>query len=76
MIETVHHLSFDVEDVYQSFKERGIPGWIKDVDGEKGRILDILNLLDEYGHKATFFILTEILSDYEDIILEIKSRAC
>lgn len=74
MIETVHHLSFDVEDVYQSFKERGIPGWTKDVDGEKDRILDILKLLDEYQHKATFFILTEILPDYKDIILEIKSR--
>jgi polysaccharide deacetylase family protein (PEP-CTERM system associated) len=74
MIEMVHHLSFDVEDVYQSFKERGISGWIKDVDGEKDRILEILNLLDEYGHKATFFILTEIIPDYKDIILEIEVR--
>lgn len=74
MATTIHHLSFDVEDVYQSFKERGISGWTKDVDGEKSRILEILDLLDSYGHKATFFILTEILPDYKDIILEIKGR--
>ena len=74
MADVIHHLSFDVEDVYQSFKERGISGWAKDVDGEKRRILEILNLLDNYNHKATFFILTEILPDYKDIILEINRR--
>lgn len=74
MTENLHFLSFDVEDVYQSFKERGIPGWTKDVDGEKTRILEILELLDKHSYKATFFILTEILPDYEDIILEIISR--
>lgn len=74
MNETVNYLSFDVEDVYQSFKERGISGWVKDVDGEKFRISLILDLLDVYNHKATFFILTEILPDYEDIVLEIQKR--
>jgi len=69
-----HFLSFDVEDVYQSFKERGISGWEKDVAGEKKRILEILNLLANYNQTATFFILTEVINDYKDEILEIKAR--
>ena len=69
-----HHLSFDVEDVYQGFKERGIRGWTKDVDGEKKRINEILDLLEKYNQKATFFILTEVLKDYKQEVLDMKSR--
>lgn len=69
-----HYLSFDVEDVYQSFKERGIAPWKSDVDGETSRILEILDLLDVFGGKATFFVLTEIISDYQEIIREIRDR--
>jgi len=69
-----HHLSFDVEDVYQGFKERGITGWSKDVYGEKKRINEILDSLDKHNHKATFFVLTEVLQDYKQEVLEIKKR--
>lgn len=69
-----HHLSFDVEDVYQGFKERGIRGWTKDVDGEKKRINEILDLLEKYNQKATFFILTEVLKDYKQEVLDMKMR--
>jgi len=69
-----HFLSFDVEDVYQSFKERGVNGWQKDVSGEKKRIKDILDLLDKFSQKATFFILTEVINDYKEEILEIKAQ--
>jgi polysaccharide deacetylase family protein (PEP-CTERM system associated) len=70
----LHFLSFDVEDVYQSFKERNIDGWSSDIVGEKRRIKEILELLDKTQTKATFFILTEILNNYKEEILEIKSK--
>ena len=70
----IHNLSFDIEDIYQSFKERGILGWEKDVDGETHRILRILDMLDFHRQTATFFILTDILPDYTDLILEIQRR--
>ena len=69
-----HHLSFDVEDVYQGFKERGIAGWSKDVYGEKKRINEILDMLDKHNQKATFFVLTEELQDYKQEALEMKKR--
>jgi polysaccharide deacetylase family protein (PEP-CTERM system associated) len=69
-----HYLSFDVEDVFQSFKERGYSGWEPDIKGEKERILYILELLDKLNFKATFFVLTDVLNNYKDEVLEIKSR--
>lgn len=69
-----HYLSFDVEDVYQSFKERGIPGWRNDVKGETSRLIQILDTLDLHNTKATFFVLTEIVGTHRGILREIHAR--
>lgn len=66
-------LSFDVEDAYQSFKERGLVGWRSDPYGERARLSTIHQILDNSQVKGTFFVLTSTLSVYRKQILELSN---
>jgi peptidoglycan-N-acetylglucosamine deacetylase len=64
-------LSFDVEDWFQGFKSRGIPGWEKYGSREQKNIDKILELLEKFDCSATFFILGNFAEQNKDIVKQI-----
>jgi polysaccharide deacetylase family protein (PEP-CTERM system associated) len=70
----VHALSFDVEDWYQGFVYRNIPGWENFASREKENVERILDLLDEFKTQATFFVLGKFAESHPDVVRLISSR--
>ncbi|HDH07470.1 MAG TPA: DUF3473 domain-containing protein, partial [Candidatus Moranbacteria bacterium] len=67
----------DVEDWYQVENLKGVIGrdaWEKQEARIEGNILKILDLLDVYNSKATFFVLGYIAKKHSQLIKEIHER--
>lgn len=67
-------LSFDVEDGYQGFIKRGIPGWEQFDFSEEKNINIILELLAKSDTKATFFVLGKFAEKNSSMIKKIKKE--
>lgn len=61
-------LSFDVEDWYQGFIYRGIPGWEKYGSREMKNVEIILELLSQFDNSATFFILGNFAKKNPEVV--------
>lgn len=61
-------LSFDVEDWYQGFIYRGIPGWEKFGSREMKNVEIILELLNQFNTYATFFILGNFAEKNPEVV--------
>lgn len=56
-VPVTHALTFDVEDWYQGFAQRGILGWHAFASPEERNLERILDILAAAGATATFFVL-------------------
>jgi peptidoglycan/xylan/chitin deacetylase (PgdA/CDA1 family) len=68
-------LSIDFEDWHQLVHRRlGLPDWDKPHAALERQTLAVLQLLDELGAKATFFLLGMTVANYRDLAAEIVRR--
>jgi polysaccharide deacetylase family protein (PEP-CTERM system associated) len=70
----VHCLTFDVEDWFQGFIYRNIPGWENYPSREKQNVERILKLLDEFKTQATFFVVGKYAETSPEVVRLIASR--
>jgi peptidoglycan/xylan/chitin deacetylase (PgdA/CDA1 family) len=68
-------LSIDFEDWHQLVHRRlGLPEWDKPHAALERQTLAVLDLLDDLGAKATFFLLGMTVANYRDLAAEIVLR--
>jgi polysaccharide deacetylase family protein (PEP-CTERM system associated) len=68
-------LSFDFEDWHQLVRRNlGLPDWDRAGGALEAQTLDILDLLDELGASATFFLLGMSVEHHRDLVAEIAAR--
>ncbi len=71
-----NYLTFDIEEWYLDYSSRQIPRekWGALPSRVEPSTMDILNLLDELGQKATFFVMGYVAERYPDLVREIVHR--
>ncbi len=69
-------LSFDIEDWYTSYRSSQLPSsdWLKLDSHVVGNTSIILDFLDRFNQKATFYVLGWIVEQHPGLILEIVKR--
>ena len=68
-------LSFDFEDWHQLVgRNLGVPDWDRAGPALEGQTLRVLDLLDELGVQATFFLLGMSVANHRDLVREIVAR--
>jgi polysaccharide deacetylase family protein (PEP-CTERM system associated) len=74
---TIHALSFDIEDWFHLVEIEGLNDestWLSRPSIVEPRTLEILDLLDVYDTRATFFVLGWIAERYPALVREIAVR--
>lgn len=74
MQKRIHALTFDIEDWYQGFILRGIDGWQRYGSRERKNVERILEILDQFSTKATFFILGKVAEEQPEIVRLIDAK--
>jgi polysaccharide deacetylase family protein (PEP-CTERM system associated) len=68
-------LSFDFEDWHQLvLRNLGLPGWDRPGPALESQTLRVLDLLDELGVQATFFMLGLSVAQHRDLACEVAVR--
>ena len=71
-------LTIDVEDWYTSslalFHSSGLPYGSKPKESVVGNTREVLEMLQKYGHKATFFVLATVARYYPHLVKEIHDQ--
>jgi polysaccharide deacetylase family protein (PEP-CTERM system associated) len=68
----IHSLSFDIENWFQGFVQRGIRGWEGSRHTDEPAIAKLLDVLDEAEVKATFFVVGDFAQP--DLLKKIAER--
>ncbi len=71
---TVHALTIDLEDWHQLFHRRLTGEEIRPTASVVGATHRLLDVLDEAGVRATFFVLGNVAEAYPELVLEVARR--
>jgi polysaccharide deacetylase family protein (PEP-CTERM system associated) len=71
---TVHALTIDLEDWHQLFHRRLTGETIRPTKAVVGATHRLLNMLDEAGVRATFFVVGNIADTYPELVREVAQR--
>ena len=71
---TVHALTIDLEDWHQLFHRRLTGEEIRPTQAVVGATHRLLDMLDEVGVRATFFVLGNVAEAYPGLVREVAHR--